>query len=285
MIKPVRTPRCICGADAPGVTVRSVMRQELSQNMNDVTSHTNINETTGRPEDRKGGKKPKKAEKVYSPKEEKLNIATHIFGAAVCGVFGVLMIIKSCIGVAGGEYGASAIVGTAIFTFSLLVTYIMSAIYHSCKPGTTARAVMRRFDHCSIALLIAGSYLVYSIVGLINRGTDQPADTVWGIVIASVEGVLAIVIIALNGVSVEKFKIFTLIAYIVMGWMIIFRVYHLVLALPTSAFVLLLLGGIAYTAGVPFYKIDKIPYNHAIWHLFVLAGSVLMICSVLFCLL
>ena len=60
MIKPVRTPRCICGADAPGVTVRSVMRQELSQNMNDVTAHTNINETTGRPEDRKGGKRNRK---------------------------------------------------------------------------------------------------------------------------------------------------------------------------------------------------------------------------------
>ena len=78
---------------------------------------------------------------------------------------------------------------------------------------------------------------------------------------------------------------FTLIAYIVMGWMIILRIYHLVLAIGVSAFLLLLAGGVAYTAGVPFYKIDKIPYNHAIWHLFVLAGSVFMICGVYFCLL
>ena len=85
--------------------------------------------------------------------------------------------------------------------------------------------------------------------------------------------------------SVEKFRIFTLIAYIVMGWMIIFRVYHLVLAIGVPAFILLLSGGVAYTAGVPFYKISKIPYNHAIWHLFVLAGSVLMICGVYFYLL
>ena len=230
-------------------------------------------------------KKGTKREKMYSPEEERLNIATHIFGAAVCGVFGVLMIVRASLGVYRGSCGPSAIVGVSIFTFSLLLAYIMSAIYHGCRPGTAARAVMRRFDHCSIAVLIAGSYLVYSIVGLINRGTDQPADTVWGIVISSVVGALAVVVIALNGVSVEKFRIFTLIAYIVMGWMIIFRVYHLVLAIGVPAFILLLSGGVAYTAGVPFYKISKIPYNHAIWHLFVLAGSVLMICGVYFYLL
>lgn len=230
-------------------------------------------------------KKGKKPEKVYSPEEERLNIATHIFGAAVCGVFGVLMIIKASLGASRGEYGGSAVVGAAVFTFSLLLTYVMSAIYHGCRPGSTARAVMRRFDHCSIAVLIAGSYLVYTIVGLINRGTDQPADTVWGIIIASVVGALAVVVIALNGVSVEKFRIFTLAAYIVMGWMVVVRIYHLVLAIGVPAFLLLLAGGIAYTAGVPFYKIDKIPFNHAIWHMFVLAGSVLMICGVLFYLL
>lgn len=241
---------------------------------------------TTAPVGRKAGKQKRvRAEKVYSPAEERLNIATHIFGAAVCGVFGVLMIVRASLGVYNGEYGPSAIAGVSVFTFSLLLAYIMSAIYHGCRAGTAARAVMRRFDHCSIAVLIAGSYLVYCIVGLINRGTSQPADAVWGIVISSVVGVLAIVVIALNGVSVEKFKVFTLIAYIVMGWMIILRIYHLVLAIGVPAFLLLLAGGVAYTAGVPFYKIDKIPYNHAIWHLFVLAGSVFMICGVYFCLL
>ncbi len=195
------------------------------------------------------------------------------------------MIVTAALGVADGKYGGMAVTGVACFTAALIITYVISAIYHASRYGSALRSVMRRFDHCSIALLIAGSYLAYSIIGLIVHGTDQPADTVWGIVISSVVGLLAVIVIVFNGISVEKFKVFTFIAYIVMGWMIIFRVYHLFLAIGLPAFMLLLGGGLAYTAGTPFYKIDKIPYNHAIWHLFVLAGSVFMICGVQFYLL
>ena len=230
-------------------------------------------------------RKRARAQKKYSPAEERFNIITHIFGAVVCAVFGVVMIVTAASGVAQGKYGGIAVTGVSCFTAALVLTYVISAVYHASPYGSALRNVMRRFDHCSIALLIAGSYLAYSIVGLIVHGTDQPADTVWGIVISSVVGLLAVIVIAFNGISVEKFKVFTFIAYIVMGWMIILRVYHLFLAIGLPAFMLLLGGGIAYTAGTPFYKISKIPFNHAIWHLFVLAGSVLMICGVQFYLL
>ena len=218
----------------------------------------------------------------YTPKEESFNVATHAFGAIVCLVFSVLMIIKASAGVTEGKYGVGALVAVIAFSFSLLVMYTMSSVYHACKYGSLAKAVLRRFDYCSISILIAGSYMPYALIGLVEYGTDQPADAIWGMVIAITVAVLAVVTIVFNGISVQKFRVFTMISYVVMGWLILVRAYNLAISIGTGAFVLLLLGGIAYTLGIVVYKLRKIPYYHAIWHMFVLAGSVLMICG-LYC--
>lgn len=233
--------------------------------------------------------KPKKdytkEQRKYTPKEEAMNIATHIFGAAVCLVFGVLMIVKAAFGVAEGRYGGGAVAAVAVFSAALVSMYVMSSVYHGSRYGSRARSVLRRFDYCSISVLIAASYMPYAVIGLIERGTVQPADAIWGTVIAVVVSSLAVVVIVFNAISVEKFRVFTFISYVVMGWLIVVRIYHLYLAIGLTAFLLLLGGGVAYTAGVGVYKWRSLPYNHAIWHLFVLAGSVLMICGVYFCML
>ncbi|MBR6788417.1 MAG: hemolysin III family protein [Clostridia bacterium] len=224
-------------------------------------------------------------QRKYTAKEEFWNVLTHAVGAIVCLVFSVLMIIKTCHGIADGKYGGVALVSIIAFSVSLVVMYTMSSIYHACKYGSLAKTVLRRFDYCSISLLIAGSYMPYSLIGLVEFGTEQPADTVWGMVISLTVVTLAIVTIALNAISVQKFRIFTFISYVVMGWMIILRIYHLYLAIGITALVLLFSGGVAYTVGIAVYKLRKIPYYHAIWHMFVVAGSVLMICGMYFCIL
>lgn len=222
-----------------------------------------------------------RSQRKYTPREEALNVASHAFGALVCLVFGILMIIKAAGDVADGTLGAGALVSVIAFTVALVVMYSMSSIYHASKYGSRARSVLRRFDYCSISFLIAGSYMPYAVIGLIEHGTTD-ADPIWGTVIACVVSALAVITIVLNGISVEKFRIFTFISYVTMGWLIVVRIYHLYFAIGTGAFVLLLSGGLAYTFGIALYKCRKIPYNHAIWHMFVLAGSVLMICGVYF---
>lgn len=246
----------------------------MTENKNNDTNENPVNETT-----QKKKKDYALSQRKYSPREEALNVATHALGAAVCLVFGILMIVKAADAVTDGKYGSVALVSVVAFTVALVVMYTMSTVYHASKYGSRARSVLRRFDYCSISILIAGSYMPYAVIGLIEKGTTE-ADPVWGAIIACVVGVLAVITIVFNGISVEKFRIFTFVSYVVMGWLIVVRIYHLLLAIGVPAFVLLMSGGVAYTLGIVLYKCRKIPYNHAIWHLFVLAGSVLMICGV-----
>ena len=224
------------------------------------------------------------SQRRYTPREEALNIATHALGALVCLVFGVLMIVRAAVGIAEGRHGVGALLSVIGFSVALMLMYTMSSVYHASRYGSRARSVLRRFDYCSISVLIAGSYLPYAVIGLIENGTT-PADPVWGIVIVSVVLTLAVLTIVFNGISVQKFRVFTFISYVTMGWLIVVRIYHLFLAIGAVAFGLLLGGGLAYTLGLVVYKLRRLPYNHAIWHLFVLAGSVLMISGVYFCML
>ena len=246
---------------------------------------TDENKTEAEVESRESTKEKKdysKEQRKYTPKEEAANIVTHALGAIVCLVFSVLMIVRAAGGVADGRYGVGALVSVIAFSLALTSMYTMSSVYHASRYGSRARSVLRRFDYCSISILIAGSYMPYAVVGLIEGGTEQPADAIWGTVIASVVAALAVIVIVFNGISVQKFRVFTFISYVTMGWLIVVRIYHLYLAIGLGAFLLLLFGGVAYTVGIVFYKMRKLPYYHAIWHMFVLAGSVLMICGLYF---
>ena len=229
--------------------------------------------------------KYKKSQVYYTWGEETFNWVSHLAGIVLSVVAAVLMIIKSSQGFLAGEYGASGIVSVCIFSLGLLAVYSISTSYHLTTYGTLARSIMRRFDHCTITLLIAGSYMPYTIIGLCWQGLDQPADMVWGIVITAIVVAMAVAVIVLSIVGIQKFKYLTLAFYLIMGWAIVIRIYPLILAVGWPAFLFLMCGGVSYTVGVLFYKFLKVPFHHGIFHLFVLLGSILMWVSVYFFLL
>lgn len=236
-------------------------------------------------EEQKNAAKRQKHEKSqvkYTVGEERFNWITHLVGLVLSIAASVLMIIKSVGSYQNGTYGASGIVAVCLFSFGLIAVYAISMSYHLTRYGSLTRTIMRRFDHCTITLLIAGSYMPYMLIGLYAYGTSQPADMIWGIVIASLVIAMAIAVIVLNIVGIQKFRYLTLAFYIGMGWMIVIRIYHLFLAIGWAAILLLLGGGVAYTVGVLFYKYKKIPFGHGIFHIFVIIGSALMFASVYF---
>ena len=221
------------------------------------------------------GKKSSKNQIFYSRGEEITNIVTHAVGAALSIAAAVLMLIKVC---TASPIRALHIVAIALFSFALIELYVMSALYHSMPLGLRRRAVFRRFDHCSIALLIAGTYAPYMLIGFDNLGGST---RIWGIVIASVVLGIAVLVTVFSAIDVSKFRVVNMICYVLMGWCCVIRADKLI-ALGWDCFGFLLAGGIVYTVGILFYRIKKIKFNHAIWHFFVLAGSVLHFVSVYF---
>ena len=219
---------------------------------------------------------------AYSKGEETANIISHALGALLSVIASVFMIVKVSYSGAAPVVGSPlAIVSVCLYSFCLIELYIMSTLYHAQPLGKTRRAVFRRFDHCGVALLIAGTYAPYMLIGLSILGRAAAfANFVWGIVIASVVLGMAVLVIVFNAINVQKFRVFSLIAYVVMGWACVIRLPALYSAIGVGAFWFLLSGGIVYTVGILFYRIKKIPWHHFIWHLFVLAGSALHFISI-----
>ena len=209
---------------------------------------------------------------AYTRGEELANIITHLVGAVLAVTGGTFALVR----VALSGLGPLAITAVALYVFALVEMYVLSTLYHAMPVGYRRRAVFRRFDHCSIALLIAGTYAPYMLIGLVQMGGSA---AVWGIVIASVVLAMAILVIVFNAINVARFRVFTMIAYVIMGWCCVIRI-DLLLKMPGHTFLFLIVGGAVYTIGILFYRIKKIPWNHAIWHLFVIAGSALQFVSI-----
>jgi len=161
-------------------------------------------------------------------------------------------------------YGkAPHIVGATIFGSSLLVMYTASTLYHSFR-APRLKHVLKIVDHASIYLLIAGTYTPFTLVTL--RG-------IWGWILFGIVWGLALLGIVFQIFFVYRFKVLATFAYILMGWLAVIAIKPLVAALPIPGLILLVAGGVAYTSGTVFYLWKSLPYHHAIWHLFVLAGS------------
>lgn len=157
----------------------------------------------------------------------------------------------------------------------MIITYTMSAIYHFLRPNK-AKKVFRIFDHCSIYLLIAGTYTPLCLITL----TNAPA---WGYTLFAIVWALSILGIVLNAVNMYKWKVLSMILYIALGWCIILAIYPLLQNIQLAGFWWLLAGGLCYTVGAVFYGFGKkVKYIHSIWHLFVLFGSILQFVSILF---
>lgn len=194
----------------------------------------------------------------YSLAEEIFNSISHGVGALFS--IAALVILVAFASIRGDVW---RIVSFSIYGFTLFFLYLSSTLYHSVFHEKSKR-VLRVFDHISIYLLIAGSYTPVTLVSM--RGT-------WGWTIFGIIWALAIGGIILKVVNLEKMKYFSIGLYVIMGWLIMIAVKPMLEMIPQGLFTWLLTGGLMYTFGVIFYLWKRIPFNHGIWHLFVLGGS------------
>ena len=194
--------------------------------------------------------------------EEIANAVTHGIGAllAITGLV-ILMIY------ADGQYTLSF----AIYGTTLIILYLASTLYHSLI-FTRARNLFRKFDHMAIFLLIAGTYTPFCLTALDGWLRWTMLGTVWGFAITGV---------VLKSLFTGKFEWLSTGIYILTGWLVILAIKPIYEFLSLEGFLLLIFGGAAYTIGTIFYLNHRIPYSHSIWHLWVLAGSVLHFFAVL----
>lgn len=194
---------------------------------------------------------------TYTKGEEIFNMVSHIVGATLGVIAIVLGVIISAMHVNG--YGVAS---TIVYGITLILLYTMSSIYHGLKPNLKAKKVFQVIDHCSIFLLIAGTYTPFTLCTL-RENSPAIGWTIFGIV-----WVLAILGIILNSIDLKKYKVFSMICYLVMGWCIIFRIGIIIEALELTGFALLLVGGIVYTIGAIFYGVGKKKkWMHSVFHL------------------
>ncbi len=205
--------------------------------------------------------------KFYSFGEEIANSITHGIGA--CLAIAALAILVTFASLYGNLW---KIVSFSIYGATLVLLFLASTFYHSFQSPKVKR-FFRIIDHSAIFFLIAGTYTPFMLV--ILRGA-------WGWSIFGVIWGLAIFGIILTIFFMNRFKLLFLLTYAGMGWLVIIAIKPLIAALPKGGMIWLLAGGIAYTVGIVFYVVKRIPYNHAIWHLFVLGGSVCHFFSILF---
>lgn len=207
----------------------------------------------------------------YTKGEEIFNMVTHILG----GVLGIVATVMCPIFGAknGNVYG---IVSGVIFGVSMILLYTMSSVYHGLSPKLVAKKVLQIIDHCSIFLLIAGSYTPFALCTL------REYDPVIGWTIFGVIWGVAILGITLNAIDLKKYKKFSMICYLLMGWCIIIKGNLLPQLLGMTGFWLLLFGGIVYTIGAILYGLGKKhKYVHSIFHIFIFMGSLLHFLCVL----
>jgi hemolysin III len=207
---------------------------------------------------------------VYSTTEERINMVTHIVGGGISVAALVLCIVRSALHHSGAGVGCSIVFGV-----SMIILYTMSSIYHGLPDGRGKR-VMQVLDHCSIYVLIAGTYTPVLLCGIAK---EEPViawvlfGIVWG---------LAVFAIVLNSIDLRSFKHISMILYLLMGWTIIVRLPTLIHTIGKVGFTLILSGGILYTIGSILYGLGKKkPYMHSIFHIFVIGGTICHILAIL----
>lgn len=206
-------------------------------------------------------------EKVYSPGEEIANSVTHAIATGLAIAALPVLVVAA---VSAGT--AWHIVSFSIFGATLILLYLASTLYHAI-PAERAKRVLRTFDHSAIFLLIAGTYTPFMLTCLRGPVGWTIFGVIWG---------LAIIGVILKCCFVYRFKRLSVAVYLGMGWLCVLAGKEIFSSLPGTSLVFLVLGGLAYSLGVIFYVWWRLPYSHAIWHLFVVTGSVMHFFSVLY---
>ncbi len=195
----------------------------------------------------------------YSAREEWANSVTHGIGILL-SILGLVLLLQRSLA-AGAD--VMTMTSMSLYGGSMIILFLASTLYHSI-PYPSSKRWLKTFDHCAIFLLIAGSYTPFMLVSLRTPLAVGLMVVIWA---------LAVIGIIMKLFFVYRFKRASLITYLVMGWLSLIVIYQLAKHLEPSGLILLAAGGAIYTLGVVFYANKRIPYNHAIWHLFVLGGA------------
>lgn len=199
--------------------------------------------------------------------EEVASSITHAAGGLLAAAGLTLMVV-----LAASAGDARRVAAVSVYGATLVFMYVASTAYHLVRPPR-AKRVMRILDHASIYLLIAGTYTPVTLVTMRGGWGWGLFGVVWGLAAAGV---------TLKLFFVGRFELLSTVVYVAMGWVVVVALKPLLASLPMPGFWWLIGGGLAYTAGVAFFVWDRLPFNHAIWHLFVVAGSVCHFFAVLF---
>lgn len=199
--------------------------------------------------------------------EELANSITHGVGLALSIVGFVVLLVLSIM-----QGSAWHIIGCSIFGLTLVLAYLASTLYHSLHRSSFRR-VLQILDHSAIYLLIAGTYTPFTLINL--RGF-------WGWTLFALVWTLSLAGIAFKFMHGDRFKIISTIGYVALGWIAVIAIKPLFAAVPLAGITWLFAGGLCYTVGVIFFAWKRLPFSHAVWHLFVVAGSICHYCAVLF---
>lgn len=196
--------------------------------------------------------------RVREGREEWANTLTHAVGVLAAASGGALLITLASLG--GDPW---RIVGAAVFTTTLLLLYSASSLYHAARTPELKKR-LKILDHAAIYLLIAGTYTPFTLGGLRGGWGWSLFGVIWGLAVGGVVFKLF---------SAGRFRLVSTLIYLAMGWLVLIAAGPMVRLLDASVLAWLVAGGLAYTSGTVFYHNHRIPYSHAVWHLFVLAGS------------
>tara|TARA_Y100001968_G_C19326510_1_gene702043 strand:+ start:573 stop:1232 length:660 start_codon:yes stop_codon:yes gene_type:complete len=208
----------------------------------------------------------------YSVKEELANTITHTFGFFLSLIGSVIVIIESVNLYLYGNKDLIYIISAVIFSLSLLLMYASSSFYHGIK-NNQIKSLLQKLDHCAIFLLIAGSYTPFTLITLGNHGGVSLFIFIWS---------LTAVGILLESFPFKNSFAISIVLYFLMGWSVLAYFEILYSLININGLILLISGGLFYTFGIIFFAWKRIPYNHAIWHVFVLAGSISHYFSILY---
>ena len=208
----------------------------------------------------------------YSVKEELANTITHTFGFFLSLIGSVIVIIESVNLYLYGNKDLIYIISAVIFSLSLLLMYASSSFYHGIK-NNQIKSLLQKLDHCAIFLLIAGSYTPFTLITLGDYGGISLFIFIWS---------LTAVGILLESFPFKNSFAISIVLYFLMGWSVLAYFEILYSLININGLILLIGGGLFYTFGIIFFAWKKIPYNHAIWHVFVLAGSISHYFSILY---
>ena len=195
----------------------------------------------------------------YPWAEEIANSLSHGVGL----VFGIVGLVLLLVQAVGDNASAMAITSYSLYGGSMILLYLASTLYHAI-PHQKAKYWLKKFDHCAIYLLIAGTYTPFLLVGLNSPLAKGLMAVIWGLALFGVIFKLAFA---------HRFEVLSLVTYLTMGWLSLIVIYQLATTLSLGGVALLALGGVVYTLGVIFYASKRYRFGHAIWHGFVLGGS------------